>query len=194
MHTILYNVNHFLREKSGSNFVNFEFFLGLQEHIPSTKCDSLHFGRLFGEDEMADHGQPFWGKGHSGRESKQRNRAGHQTHGVKRPMCLCEAEKPILVNKIHGQRWGHVRATVEVPRCHSVELQQVPDGGKGMIPFPVKNGSDVASRLWSWSIAGSTHEDQESMRNSRAKGSREKETSVQLHVLKTGVLYIQQDY
>ena len=85
-------------------------------------------------------------------------------------------------------------ATVEVPRCHSVELQQVPDGGKSMIPFPVKNDSDVASRLWSWSIAGSTHEDQESMRNSRAKGSTEKETSVQLQVLKTGVLYIQQDY
>ena len=63
-----------------------------------------------------------------------------------------------------------------------------------MIPFPVKNGSDVASSLWSWSTAGSTHEDQESMRNSMAKGSREKETSVQLHVLKTGVLNIQQDY
>lgn len=60
MHTILYNVNHFLREKSGLNFVNFEFFPGLQEHIPSTKCDALHFGRLFGEDETADNdGQPF---------------------------------------------------------------------------------------------------------------------------------------
>lgn len=110
---------------------------------------------------------------------------------------LCASLKqksPFWLTKSMGRdeaTWGQLLKCLE---SHSVELQQVPDGGKGMIPFSVKNGSDVASRLWSWSIAGRMHEDQESMRNSRAKRSREKEPSVQLHVLQTGVLNIQQDY
>lgn len=44
MHTTLYNVNHFLSEKSTLNFMNFSFLLGLQDCIPSIKCGS-HFGK-----------------------------------------------------------------------------------------------------------------------------------------------------
>lgn len=40
--------------------------------------------------------------GTQGEKVNKGTRQGIQTHGMKWPMCLSEAEKPILINKIHG--------------------------------------------------------------------------------------------
>ena len=43
-------------------------------------------------------------RGTQGEKANKGTGQGIKTHGMKWPMCFIEAEKPILVNKIHGQR------------------------------------------------------------------------------------------